>query len=167
MTPLRVVRRHASHPLCVVVALVLCGCGFHLRTWDLAASFESVAIDADASVDLDRDLAQALASVGVRVVERDADLVLTLARQSDDRRSVAVTATALAAVYELSLQVTFGVVTADGEALAEARELRGERSARLDRDNVIGSSEEQALLMAELRNDLVGRMMRTLGALSK
>ena len=67
----------------------------------------------------------------------------------------------------MSLQVNFSVESASGETLAEASELRSERVARLDRDNIVGSSEEQALLVTEMRTDLVGRMVRVLGTLSQ
>ena len=49
--------------------LAVAGCGFRLRTWDLATAFASARIIADASVDLDRDLGLALAEAGVRLVE--------------------------------------------------------------------------------------------------
>lgn len=149
-----------------VVAALAAGCGFALRTWDVAVAFETVAIQADRSADLDRELAQALRSAGVRVVDTDADAVLVLADQRSDRRSAAVTSTGRAAEYELAIEVTFSVVGRD-EELAAARQLRSERVARLDRDNIVGSSEEQALLATEMRNDLVGQMLRTLAAVGK
>ena len=152
--------------LCLVAALAA-GCGFQLRTWDLATSFETAAIDADRDTDLDRDLAEALRSAGVRVVAADADVVLQLADQRNERRSGAVTSAGRAAEYELTLQVAFGIARSDGEELVATRLLRSERIARLDRDNIVGSSEEQALLAAEMRNDLVGQMLRTLGAVGE
>ena len=150
--------------LCVVTALVS-GCGFKLRTWDLAVAFETASISAASGVDLDRELARALRSAGVRVVEAEADVVLQLADQRNERRSVAVTSAGRTAEYELTLEVAFGVTDRDGQDLAATRLLRSERVARLDRDNIVGSSEEQALLGTEMRNDLVSQMLRTLGAI--
>ena len=40
----------------IAAALLLVGCGFHLRSWDLGGTFDAIHIDADASVDLDREL---------------------------------------------------------------------------------------------------------------
>jgi len=148
-------------------ALVLAGCGFQLRTWDLSVAFETARIDAERGVDLDRDLAQALTSAGVRLVDRDADVVVGLSGQRDEWRSISVTSGARTAEYELALEIAFTITGPDGEVLAEQRVLRSERVARLDRDNLVGSSEERALLAAEVRGDLVGRMVRTLEALSK
>ncbi len=142
------------------------GCGFQLRNWDLATALSSAQIEAERGVDLDVDLARALEAAGVDVVDADADVVVRLTRQRDDWRSVSVTRGARTAEYELSLQVSFAVAAADGTVLAPSRVLRSERVARLDRDNLVGSSEERRLLDAEAREDLVGRMLRTLGALT-
>lgn len=142
-------------------------CGFQLRTWDFTTAFDTARIDAEHGVDLNIDLASALESAGVRLVDADAAVVVRLSDQRDAWRSVSVTRGARTAEYELALQVTFAVDDASGAELAAARVLRSERVARLDRDNLIGSSEERRLLAAEAREDLVGRMVRTLDALSR
>ena len=146
--------------------LVSAGCGFQLRTWELASAFETVRIEADHGVDLDLDLGRALESAGVRLVDSEADVVVRLSDQRDDWRSVSVTQGARTAEYELALQVRFQVTDQEGNELA-GRVLRSERVARLDRDNLVGSSDERRLLAAEARTDLVGRMVRTLDALSR
>ncbi|MCY4058086.1 MAG: LPS assembly lipoprotein LptE [Gammaproteobacteria bacterium] len=150
-----------------LVVLVSTGCGFHLRTWELASTFETVRIEAGHGVDLDLDLARALESAGVRLVDAEADLVVRLSDQRDDWRSVSVTRGARTAEYELALQVAFRVTDREGNELAPPRVLRSERVARLDRDNLLGSSDERRLLAAEARDDLIGRMVRSLDALSR
>ena len=147
--------------------LAIAACGFQLRTWELAAGIETARIDAERGVDLDVDLARALESAGVRLVDADADVVVRLTDQRDHWRSVSVTRGARTAEYELALQVSFAVADSDGAELAAGQVLRAERVARLDRDNLIGSSEERRLLAAEARDDLVGRMVRVLGTLSR
>ena len=149
-----------------LLALAAAGCGFRLRRWDIAGTLGTVRIDADRSVDLDRDLRQALTAAGVRVVEGAADIVVALDRQRASQRSVAVTGAARTSEYELALQVDFALADGEGEELAPARLLQSERVVRLDRDNIVGSSEEQALLRAEMRQDLIGRMLRALSALA-
>lgn len=152
-----------------LVAFLVGGCGFQLRRWDLGAAFQAVRVQAGRGVDLDRDLLQALESAGVRVADEAeaADAVVALAAQGAERRSAVAARSGRTAEYELSLQVQFAVACADGEELAPARVLRSERTVRLDRDHIVGSSEEQALVEREMRADLVGRMMRALGALSR
>lgn len=151
------------------VAYLAClagGCGFQLRRWDVGSAFQSVRINAGRGVDLHRDLSQALESAGVAISE-DADVIVSLANQRAERRSAATTRTGRTAEYELSLQVQFAVAGADGEEIAAARVLRSERVVRLDQDHIVGSSEEQALVEREMRTDLVQRMMRALGTLSR
>ena len=146
--------------------LATAGCGFQLRTWELSTTFETVRLEAARGVDLHRDLVQALRSAGVRVVSGDADVVVELSDQRNDRRSASVTSDARTAEYELSLQVTIAVQDKEGNVLTESV-LRSERVARLDRNSLVGSSEERALLAEEMRSDLVGRMLRTLEVLSR
>ena len=159
----------AAAPIAVAGALVaalLVGCGFHLRTWNLADTFERVRIEADDSVDFRGALAEALESTGVQVVDAHADLVLQLAQQRRERRNVAATRTARASEFELSLQVQFTVVASDGGELASTRLLRSERSVPLQ-SNLLGSSAEQALVAEELRSDIVGQVLRTIAALAR
>lgn len=150
------------------VALLVAGCGFHLRTWDLGTALRAVHIDTDATVDLDRELTQAIRSANVRLTTdaNDADVVVKLTRQRQSRRSASVTA-GRAAEYEMSLSIRFALESPSGEVLTAASELTSERVARLDRDNIVGSSEEQALLVREMRADLVDRIVRVLGARSR
>ena len=63
----------------------------------------------------------------------------------------------------MSLAVSFGAQDAEGEELVPTRTLRAERTYRLDLDNLIGSREEETLIVRELRADLVQRMVRSLG----
>ena len=161
------VARSGSTGLFCLVALLIAGCGFHLRTWDLGTALKAVHIDADATVDLDRELAQAIRSANVRLTDAaDADVVVKLTRQRQTRRSASVTA-GRAAEYEMSLSIRFALESPSGEVLTAASELTSERVARLDRDNIVGSSEEQALLVREMRADLVDRIVRVLGARSR
>ena len=150
-----------------LVVLVATGCGFQLRTWELASAFGTARIEADRGVDLDVDLGRALESAGVRLIDAEADVVVWLSDQRDDWRSVSVTRGARTAEYELAVQVGFRVTDREGNELAPARVLRSERLARLDPDNLLGSSDERRLLAAEARDDLVDRMVSTLDTLSR
>ena len=109
-----------------LATLALTACGFQLRTWDFTTTFDTARIDAEPGVDLDVDLGRALESAGVRLVDADAAVVVRLADQRDDWRSVSVTRGARTAEYELALQVTFAVDDASGAELAAARVLRSE-----------------------------------------
>lgn len=141
--------------------LLLTGCGFHLRTWDLEGNVDSARITANARNPLAEPLGRALKSSGVELVERGTpDLLIELLADRRGRRSVSVTDQARAAEYETSLQVQYAVRSPDGATLIEPRWVRARRIYTVDRDNLVGSSEEQALLEREMVNDLVQQVIR-------
>ena len=51
--------------------------------------------------------------------------------------------------------------------LVPTRTMRAERTYRLDIDNLIGSREEETLIVRELRADLVQRVVRSLGRVAE
>ena len=146
----------------------LAGCGFQLRRWELGAAFKTVHVASGRGVDLHRELAPALAQAGLRALPSaaGADLVIKLSRQRQDRRSGAIVG-GRAAEAELGLEIAFAVSNADGKVLVPERVLNAERRASVDRDNLVGSSAEQALLRQEMRDDLVAQMLRALGVLAE
>ena len=51
-----------------------------------------------------------------------------------------------------------------GNSLAEPRSIQASRIYTVDRDNIVGSSEEQALLQREMVDDLVQQIIRGVNA---
>lgn len=153
----------------VVSALLatLLGCGFQLRNWDLSSAFGSASVVAGDGVTLDDALVRALAYSGLEVVPEGSDVVLRLSQEREERRSAAVTAAGRAAEVELALEVTFSVQDAAGKELAPERSVRVARVQRIDVDNIVGSSEEEALLREEMRQELASRIVRSLALVAK
>ena len=159
------IRRPVSMAAVTMTAgLLVAACGFHLRTWDLAGLERVQVVGGDAPL-LRRELTRALTQSGVVLAETrdEADVVVRLSDERESRRTASVSGGARAAEYEMSLAVSFGAQDADGEELVPTRTLRAERTYRLDLDNLIGSREEETLIVRELRSDLVQRMVRSLG----
>ncbi|MYE22714.1 MAG: hypothetical protein F4Y01_02020 [Gammaproteobacteria bacterium] len=150
-----------------VVLATLVGCGFQLRNWDLSSAFASASVVATEGVTLDDALVRALGHSGLDVVPEGGDVVLRLSQEREERRSAAVTAAGRAAEVELALEVTFSVQDVAGEELAPERVLRVARVQRIDVDNIVGSSEEEALLQGEMRQELASRMVRSLAMVAK
>lgn len=153
--------------LATAVLAMLPGCGFQLRSWDLSAAFASASVVATEEVTVDEALTRALGYSGVEVLEKGGDVVLRLSEEREERRSAAVTAAGRAAEVELTLEVSFAVEDADGQELAPERNLRVARVQRIDVDNIVGSSEEEALLREEMRQELASRMVRSLAMLAQ
>ena len=150
-----------------VVLTTLLGCGFQLRNWYLSSAFGTASVVASEGVTLDDTLVRALEVSGVAVVAEGSDVVLRLSQEREERRSAAVTAAGRAAEVELALEVTFSVQDGAGGELAPERNLRVARVQRIDVDNIVGSSEEEALLRDEMRQELASRMVRSLAMVAQ
>ena len=97
----------------------------------------------------------------------ESQVVVELLEQRTRRRSVSVTGQGRAAEYETTLEVRYQVHDKNGVELIAARWLRSERVFRVDRNNIVGNSEEQALLEQEMRNDLIQQILRSLDAVTR
>ena len=148
------------------------GCGIQLRSWDLDSSVSAVFISAAdgterAGTELGSDLRTAFSQAGVTVAttRTDADLVVTLLDQRRSRRSISVTGQARAAEYELSRSVQYSVAQVTdsrADVIIEPRWIQVERVFRVDRNNIVGSNEEQALVERELKNDIIQQVIRSI-----
>lgn len=157
----------AGRPLLLVLLLALVGgCGFHLRSWDIGSSISSAFVAANARNTLEAPLRRGLRQAGVTEATSatEADVVVELLEDRRERRSVSVSGQARAAEYEMTLGVRYRVLDSAGNELVTPQWLERERVFRIDRDNIVGSSEEQALLEREMESDLVQQIIRTLNA---
>jgi LPS-assembly lipoprotein len=156
-----------SRWISLLAALVLAtGCGFHLRSFDLNSAVSSVHVSANGRNFAAEPLRRGLQQAGVELVpvRDEAQIAVALLNQRRDRRSVAVTNQAQTAEYQLDLAVQYSVQKPDGETLIEPRWVETSRIYRVDRINLVGTSEEQALLEREMINDLVQQIVRALDA---
>jgi LPS-assembly lipoprotein len=154
--------------LVALVALALVGCGFQLRGTDLRSSVARVYVDAAPRHGFETPMRLALERAGVEVLELPAadGLVVDLIDERRDRRSISVSETAVAAEYEVIVGVRYGVRDGAGRQLIEPQWLARERVYRVDRDNILGSSEERALLEREMQSELIQQIIRSLDALA-
>ena len=152
--------------LAALCGLVLTGCGFHLRSYNFTANVESFALSGKTRVAVAVPLRTALKQAGL-VEDDGAQLVIDLIDQRRDRRSVSTAGQARAAEYETSYSVRYQILDNEGAQLLAPTWIERERVYRIDRDNIVGSSEEQALLERELMQEVVGQIIRSLDAVSR
>ena len=154
---------------CLVVAVLVAGCGFQLRSWDLTSAFDSAHIVADASVTIDAELRRALGQAGLALVDEGpaAGAVIRLSDQRELRRGVSTTRGARTAEYELTLSLAFAAQAGDGDELVRERRISAGRTFRLDQNNPAATREEQTLITLELVNELVQQIMLSLSAVAR
>ena len=159
--------------LSLVGLLLLMGCGFQLRSWDLASAYRVARIESYVDNSIERALRGAFESAGLAVVEEgeaeaeaEADLVLAIEREDFEQRSGMFAGDGRVAGYQLRLRVVYRATNASGESLVSSRTLLEERSFPLNRANVVGSDAEKRLLMQEMREDIVEGIVRTLSLVS-
>ncbi len=144
----------------------LAGCGFALRGSDVATHVGSVYVRAAPRVDISTDLQRALRASGVAVLDAADPQAVTieLFEQQQDRRTVSTTEEAQAAEYRLELQVRYAITGAGDVVLAPEQWTGTSRVVRLDRNNLVGTSQEQALIRSEMSRDVVQQILRSLAA---
>ena len=154
--------------LLVALAMALPGCGFQLRGSDLRSSVATAHVDAVPRHSYAEPMRLALVRAGVELLDTPtADtLVVDLIDERSKRRSISVSQSAVAAEYEVVVGVRYGVRDGAGQQLIEPQWLERERVYRVDRDNLLGSSEERALLEREMQNELIQQIIRSLDALA-
>jgi LPS-assembly lipoprotein len=152
----------------VIACLLVSGCGFQLRTWDIGSSVESAYVAVSDRNPMKGPLERALRQAGVDLADAadTAAVVVELLDARQERRSVSVSGQARAAEYEMTLAVQYRVTDPRGGELIAPQWLQRERVYRVDRDNIVGSSEEQALLVREMQTDLVQQILRAVNAVT-
>lgn len=156
-------QRSLTALLLAATALLAAGCGFQLRSWDFSDSDLSVRVQADPLSRMAAPLRDALRQAGALASPSadDADLVVQIVNESRNRRVASLTAGARAAEFELTLGVQFGI-RAGERSLINPAWIRASRTFRIDRDNLAGSSEEEALIEQELKSALSQQILRSL-----
>lgn len=158
--------RSAWLPLALLACLAA-GCGFQLRTWEWASQDMQVHVRASAANTLAAPVRRALRQAGASLspTAAEADFVIHLLDERRSRRVASVAGGARAAEYELAASAQYRV-SADGDELIPPRWVEARRVFSIDRSSLTGSSEEQALIEAELQAELVQHVLRGLSAVA-
>lgn len=147
-------------PGVLVCVLLLGGCGFSLRDegLDLAALRVSAA---QTYGPLIAEVQQQLEFRGVTVNPAEgAPYQLHLVSERSTRRPVTSTRQMNVAEYELRLEVVFTLRGTGESVLIEPASLVAERVYGVDRNNVFGSSQEEVLIVEEMRAAMAEQLIR-------
>ncbi|MGH8173656.1 MAG: LPS assembly lipoprotein LptE [Rhodanobacteraceae bacterium] len=154
----------------VVLAVLLAGCGFHLRKEvQLPASMKKVQIViANPASPLAKDLAKALPRSGTEVVtEPGPDVsIMNISANAFSTEVLSVSGGARANEYSLRYHVEFEVLDATGKLLLPKQTIELARDFTFDATQALGLAAETDLLTQELERDMVQTVLRRLEALA-
>ena len=148
-----------------LLGLVLAGCGgFQPRgTLDLPGSVRVQG----GSYELRHALETRLDGSGVRLAEKDADLVLAVRPGGFDERLLSVEPVrGKAREYQIAFQVRYTLRDAKGEPVIEPGEAKVVREYRVHRGERLSRTREQAVIHGEMRREAAAAIVRRLHATS-
>jgi LPS-assembly lipoprotein len=159
-------------PLAVValIALLLAGCGFHLRKEaSLPPSMKKVHIQiADTSSPLAKNLAKALPRSGVEVVDtvEPGVAIMNISANAFFTDVLSVGGNARATEYSLRYHVELEVTDSNGTALLPKQTIELARTFTFDASQALGVAAEIDLLTQELQRDMTDTILRRLEAIA-
>lgn len=143
--------------------LMLSACGWQLRdTQQLSDSIGTVYLSAkQPHSSMINDLAVAIEAFGVKVAPTayQADYSLMVVDYKQSRRVSALNSSARAAEYQLNAQVDYLILDNHGKTLSPLETASAQRSYEFDETDILGSSNEQQLLMQRMHTAIIRQML--------
>lgn len=148
--------------LIVVASLSLAACGFQLRGQvALPANIQPLYVDyAGINADLHIALRNLLRSSGVELVTNatQANAMLKLSDQEQDRRTVSVGARARSAEYQLFESVEYELRDRQGKTVFGPYKILEQRILANDPNEIVSTASEEKVLREEMRQRLAERI---------
>ena len=161
-------------PLCLVA---LAACGFHLRgTGQQLVQLPPVFLTSSSYRESDFALADGLSQIGALAADRGSAGRVELVREQLRRRPLATAGQGSATHYELRLELTYRFYVGGQGVESEqsntreggvTRSVYAERNYEFDVNNLATNSQEEELLMTEMRRELAGQIVRQLAAMQE
>ncbi len=146
-------------------ALVLSACGYQLRgVADL--SFKKLYIQG-APLSISKDLKKSLKTNGIQVVDsaEQADLLLELLSETNEKRILSLSGTGVVREYELTYRANFRTRAPASPTWSQPQTLQTRRNYSYNDSALLGKAEEEARLNLDMHNDAVREMLRRLTAI--
>lgn len=150
--------------LAFTTALLLQGCGWHLRgSQPLPAELQTLSLEtANKNSEFTRSLKRSLKSLDVTLVETlaDAPYQLQVSDIKESKRALSITSNARVAEYEITSTLNFSVNGKEGAQLQPSTMLSTERTYLYNSNNATSAFEEEKLLRKEMQRDLIQQIIR-------
>lgn len=148
---------------CFLMLGLLVGCGFQLRgTQGYDFDLDNIYLSSvNARGEMMQILGDTLSNQGVEIVSKsDARYSLALLSENTHRRPVATSGDISVSEYELVMEVQFQVLSQNQERLIPPTSVVVEKIYSFDAASLVGSSEEEKLVIEEIRRDISGQILR-------
>ena len=150
----------------IILALLLSACGFHLRGLiDVPEWLDNVSI---ISKDGNKELVSLLKSqlegykVEVNLEPALAKYWLIINKTNFQQQIVSVGASTNPRQYQLILTVEFMLQTSKGQIVKAPRSVAVSRQLTVNNDRILGSNEEETILISEMRREAVIQIINRL-----
>jgi LPS-assembly lipoprotein len=160
--------RDFSGVVAALIAILLAGCGFHLRG-DVSYTFTTLYINSPPNMPFAADMKRALSGGGTQLVDTAtaAQVILDLPSVVDDKQVLSLSGGGRAREYMLTKRVTFALHDSSGKDWLPGGEVVIRRSFTFNESEVLAREAEEAKLLKEMQADAVQQIMRRLQAAKK
>ncbi|HZD20314.1 MAG TPA: LPS assembly lipoprotein LptE [Burkholderiales bacterium] len=150
------------------MALLVAGCGFHLRG-SVAVPFDTLYIPnakSGIALDLKRNIE---AGTSVKVVEdpKTADAVLELAGENREKIILSLTGTGRVREFRLRYTVNYRVHDGKGVNYVPTTLVQLTRDVTYNDADILAKESEEELLFRDMQSDMVQQLMRRLAAVER
>lgn len=152
--------------MALLIALLLAGCGFHLRE-TRPLPFRSLYLGISEQSELGSALRRhILATGGTVLVERseDAQAILTVISEGREKTILSLNAAGRVREYLLRQRFVFRVHDGKGKEFIPQSEITISRDISYSDAELLSKTTEEALLYRDMQNDLIQQIMRRLAA---
>ncbi|MEW4981826.1 MAG: LPS assembly lipoprotein LptE [Cycloclasticus sp.] len=152
--------------LCLLAA-VLTACGFKLRgSLELPDQLQKIYVAGSQGSDLVKELKAIIAYSADLVSKRSqADAVLMINKEESEDRTLSVDSRGKVRESEMQYSVVYSLVTSDGEILLDQEGLLLVRDFINDENDIIGRTNESAVIARDLKRDAAQQILRRIQAL--
>lgn len=152
--------------LMLAAALLVAGCGFHLRG-AAELPFKSIYIDAPPASVFATQLRRVInASSDTRIVEnpKEAEVVLQLLDERREKEILSLSGAGRVSEYLLRYRVTFRVLDKKQREVVPTSQISLRREVTYNVEQALAESAEEELLYRDMQNDAVQQILRRLQA---
>jgi LPS-assembly lipoprotein len=151
--------------LLLAFALLVFACGWHPRgALQLPPELQQLrVVSASGNNEFDKQLYRALRQAGIQIDTGARGYTLQIGPEQERIRNVALDRSARSAEQEVRFFIDYYLSDPDGAIVFGPRQLNASRIYAYDPNQVIAKEDEERIIYQELRDNMVGQLMRQIG----